>query len=145
MTADWQQFSDPDLALRWRYPAVTPEGHAVDRLEEERYGVRRVHLTSRDSLELYFEVRRYPALAPGTAYEGQRAELAQRFEHEGFTITPLEATQLAGRLALTYSFQWSQRARVALLVAEGPALYRLIYDPLSDLNAQVLATVEFTG
>jgi hypothetical protein len=145
MTSAWQQFSDPDFALRWRYPAVTPEGHAVDRVDEERHGVRRVHLTSRDSLALYFEVRRYPALAPQAAYEGQRAELAQRFEHEGFAITPLEATQFAGRPAFTYSFQWSQRARVALLVPEGPALYRLIYDPRSDLNAQVLATVEFTG
>jgi hypothetical protein len=143
MTADWQTVSQPESALRWRYPAVTPAGHAVERIVEERGGAWRVHLTSRDSFELYFEVRRYPELAPETAYERHQAELAQRFALAGLAVSPLEETELAGRPALTYSFQWSQNARVALLAPEGPALYRVIYDPRSELNRRVLGTVAF--
>jgi hypothetical protein len=122
---------------------VTPGGHAVERIEEERGGVWRAQLVSRDSFELYFEVRRYPELRPDKAYERHMAELAQRFEAEGLAVTPLGQTTLAGQPALTYSFQWSQRARVALLAAEGAALYRVVYDPQSELNSAVLATVEF--
>jgi hypothetical protein len=145
MTNDWQVFSHPAFALRWRYPAVTPAGQAVEQIEEEREGVWRAHLRSRDGRELYFEVRRYPELTPQAAYERHRAELAQRFEGEGLALTPLEETELAGRPAWTYSFQWSENARVALLAPDGPALYRLIYDPRSELNRQVLGTVGFEG
>jgi hypothetical protein len=141
---NWQLFSEPGFALRFRYPAETPGGNVVDRIEEAREGVQRVHLISRDSAEVYFEVRRYADLAPLVAYERQKAELEQRFAQESFAITALQMTELASRPALSYSFTWGQKARVALLVPEAPALYRIIYDPQSDLNAQVLATVEFS-
>ena len=117
----WQQFGDPRFALRFRYPETTPGGHVVDRLEEERDGVLRVHLISRDSPEVYFEVRRYSNLAPSDEYTRHTADLSQRFARDNFAVTGLQATELAGRPALSYTFQWDQKTRVVVLAPEPAA------------------------
>src|SRR5262245_1377275 len=60
----WLLFSNPQFQLRFSYPAPTPQGHAVEKLEDQRDDGVRVHLSSRGSQELYLEVVRFFDLAP---------------------------------------------------------------------------------
>ena len=137
--ADWQQFARPGFRVRFSYPAVGPEGRAVDRAEDQRDGAVRVHLTTRDSQELYVEVIQFPDLAPREEYMRHRAYLEQRFG--GDSTTELTDTSLGRWPAWAYSFRWDQGERAVLLLRVVRDTYRIIYDPRSTLNTQVIATI----
>jgi hypothetical protein len=139
---NWKQFADPRFRLRLTYPSLTPQGSIVELEEEETSDFVRVHLISRDSPEVYFEVRRYRDLLPHDDYQRHRAYLEQRFAKESFTISELIDHSLAGTAVKQYAFQWDAKQRVAILIQQGPATYRIIYDPVSPINVQILSTVE---
>ncbi len=138
---NWQLFTDPRFKLHFHYPATTPRGHAVEKTEGQQDDVLRVHLVSRDSRELYFEVVKYPNLLPGEEYEQHRAYLEQRFDD--LAITELQETSLASQPAYAYSFKWGHGERAVLLIHKDQATYRIIYDPHSPLSPQVLSTIRF--
>ena len=139
----WHLFTDPRFKLRFNYPATTPEGHAVEKVEEQHDDAVRIHLSSRDSQELYFEVTKYPDLIAREEYERHKAYLEQRFAGFDFAIGELQETSLASRPAHTYTFRWRDAERTVMLIHKDGATYRIIYDPRSPLNAQVLSTVAF--
>jgi hypothetical protein len=121
------------------YPAVTPQGRPVERTEDQRGDMERVHLTSRDSRELYVEVARFRDLAPRDEFLNHRRFLEQRFGAD--SITALTETTLRGRPAWAYAFRWDDGERSVLLLQVGRDTYRVIYDPRSELNDQVIATL----
>ena len=135
----WQLFADPRFELRFRYPLTTPGGHSVEKIEGQRDDTVRVHLVSQGSQELYFEVMKFLDLSPEEEYQRHKADLVQRFE--ALTITALDETRLGGLPAYRYALTWPDRERAVILVHKGRATYRIIYDPRSALNAQVLSTV----
>jgi hypothetical protein len=135
----WVLFSDPNFQLRFSYPAPTPQGHPVEKLEDRRDDAVRVHLSSEGSQELYFEVVRFRDLAPQAEYERHKVALGQR--SDGVTITELSETRLNSLPAYTYSFKWPHRQRAAILIPKDQDTYRVIYDPLSPLNADILSSV----
>jgi hypothetical protein len=137
--ADWQEFARPGFGIRFRYPAVTPRGQAVDRAEDQRGDAERVHLTTPEQPDLYFEVTRFPGLAPRDEYRRHRDYLEQRFG--AGSTTELAETRLGRSPAWSYAFRWDQGERSVLLLPVGQDTYRIIYDPRSPLNAEVLATV----
>jgi hypothetical protein len=142
---NWQIFTDPGFRLHFRYPAVTPQGNMVEPQDEQTSDFARVHLISRDSPEVYFEVRQYRDLLPQEEYQRHRAYLEKRFESEGFTITELTPQRIGEAAAHEYSFQWNGKQRVAILIQQGSATYRIIYDPVSPINVQILSTVELVA
>jgi len=129
--------------VEFSYPAVTPKGHAVERTEERtedhRGDMERVHLTSRDSRELYVEVVRFRELAPQDEYLHHRPYLEQRFGAD--SVTALAETSLREWPAWAYAFRWNEGERSVLLLQVASDTYRIIYDPRSELNAQVIATL----
>jgi hypothetical protein len=141
--ADWQQFRQPGFKVEFSYPAVTPQGRAVERTEERiqdhRGDMERVHLTSRDSAELYVEVVRFRELTPQDEYLQHRPYLERRFGTD--SVTALTETSVRERPAWAYAFRWDEGERSALLVQVAPDTYRIIYDPRSALNSQVVATL----
>ena len=141
--ADWQRFTRPGFRVEFSYPAVTPKGHAVERTEERtedhRGDMERVHLTSRDSRELYVEVVRFRELAPQDEYLHHRPYLEQRFGAD--SVTALAETSLREWPAWAYAFRWNEGERSVLLLQVASDTYRIIYDPRSELNAQVIATL----
>jgi hypothetical protein len=141
-SANWCVYAAPGLPLRFRYPDPTPTGHAVDVEEEHRPDGGRVHLRSHGRAELYFEVAWYAALTPQVEYAQHTAYLAVRFAEQAFAATALTPTRLDRRAAFTYGFRWDTFERKVVLVPFEPQLCRLIYNPQSPLNAEVLATVE---
>jgi hypothetical protein len=141
--ADWLRFTRPGFRLEFSYPAVTPQGHAVERTEEQavdhRGDIERVHLTSRDSRELYVEVVRFRDLATQDEYLQHRRYLDQRFGAD--SVSALTETSLREWPAWAYAFRWDDEERSVLSLQVARDTYRIIYDPRSGLNTQVLATL----
>lgn len=142
----WQRLGRPGFSVDLNYPAVTPKGHAVERSEERaqdhRGDMERVHLTSRDSRELYVEVARFRDLTPQDEYRNHGAHLSQRFGAD--SVTALTETSVRERPAWAYAFRWDEGERSVLLLQVGPDTYRIIYDPRSELNSEVIATLTIT-
>ena len=141
--ANWQRFEHPGFRVEFSYPTVTPQGRAVERTEERindhRGDMERVHLTSPDSRELYVEVVRFRELSPQDEYRNHGRYLEQRFGADA--VTPLTKTSVGQELAWAYGFRWDDGERSVLLFQVDRDTYRIIYDPRSALNAQVIATL----
>ena len=144
--AGWQWVKRPGFRAEFSYPRGTPQGHAVERTEERvedhRGDMERVHLTSRDSGELYVEVVRFRGLAPEDDYLGHRRYLEQRFGAD--SVTALRETSVRERPAWAYDIRWDEGERSVLMFHVAGDTYRIIYDPRSRLNAQVVATLTIT-
>jgi hypothetical protein len=136
---DWQTFARPGFRLRFSYPTVTPQGRTVARTEDERDGSVRVHLTTHDKQELYFEMTCFPNLSPREEYGRHQPSLEQRFG-TGAT-TALTETTLGSWPAWAYAFRWDQGERSVILLPLDHDTYRILFDPRSPLSSQVIATI----
>jgi len=136
---EWERFTRPGFAVAFSYPALTPQGQVVERDEEPFRNYARVHLSSPDRHELYVEVVRFDDLAPRDEYLQHRPYLEQRFGPG--SITALTETTLQERPAWAYAFHWDDGERSVLLLPVAGDTYRVIYNPRSELNAQIVATL----
>ena len=131
---------EPGFRVELDFPSVTPQGHAVERVAVERpLGGRGVHVTSPGSGELYVELIHFPDLAPEDEYLSHRPFLEQRFGPGA--VTELTETTLRGLPAWSYGFRWDDGERSVLLLQVDDDTYRVIHDPRSPLNADVVATL----
>jgi hypothetical protein len=140
MERDWQRLTRPGFKVELSHPATTPQGHAVERAEDERGDAQRVHLTSPGSAELYVELMRFGGMSPKDEYLHHRPYLEQRFGPG--SVTELSETSLRGRAAWAYAFRWDAGERSVLLLDVDGDTYRVIHDPRSALNAEVIETLE---
>jgi hypothetical protein len=144
---DWEPVTLAGFALELSYPSVTPRGQGVERAEEQvddhRGDMHRIHLSSPDRSELYVEVARFRGITPEEEYSSHRPHLLRRFG-DG-SVTDLGATSFLDRQAWSYAFRWDEEGRPmersALLLDVGGDTYRVIYDPRSQLNHDVIATI----
>jgi hypothetical protein len=127
------------FGISFTYPDPTPQGHPIERKDDDRGDVQRIHLSSPSSGELYFEASRFVGLAPQGEYARHRPYLEQRFG-EG-SVTELSEAKLSERPAFRYGFEWTEGERAVLLLPVARDTYRFIYDPRSPLNEEILATV----
>jgi len=145
---DWQRFTRLGFRVEFSYPSVTPRGHAVERSEDAIEGhpvagdFERVHLSSRDSRELYVELARFPDRTPQDEYRLHLPYLEQRFGAD--SVTALTETSLRGWPAWAYGFRWDDGERSVLLLQVKRDTYRIIYDPRAGLTTRVLATLTIT-
>jgi hypothetical protein len=143
MGEDWQRYANPRFRLEFRYPDPTPRSHEVERNEhrihDERGEMERVHLSSPASGELYFELSRFVGISPQDEYASHRPFLEERFG--AGAVTELAETTLLERRAWRYRIRWPEAERVVLLLPLDGDTYRVIYDPRSDLNQEVVATL----
>ena len=135
----WLEFSRPAFRLRFRYPAVTPQGRPVEIAEEEHDGAHRVHLTAREGGEVYLELFRFPDLQPPEEYARHRAYLVGRFGPEA--VSDLTPSSLRGLPAFAYTFRGNGLERAVLSLQVGRDTYRIISDPRARLNDDIIATV----
>ena len=98
-----------------------------------------MHLNSPDKHELYVEVVRFRDLSPQEEYERHRPHLEQRFG--AGSLTPLKETTFGEDPAWTYGFRWEDSERSVLSLEVDGDTYRILWNPRSDLNSQVVATV----
>ena len=133
------RFSFPETTFQFIYPETTPKGSPVTVKETHRDNVSRIYLTSRDSLELYFEVTRYNDLTAREGYQQLKEEVEERFAE--CEVTELQKTRLNGSPAYVFSFQWPFNQRKVYFLEKGSETYRILYDPSLRLNEQILATI----
>jgi hypothetical protein len=141
MTAqNWRVFSDPRFHLQFRYPETTSQGHAIDVKETTPGGAIRVHLTSRGSQEVYFEVTQYPNLSVKDGYEQLKQEVEKRFNAN---VSALTETSFVGLPASELSFEWNEGKRAVIFVIKDGTTYRILCAPSSKTNLQIRSTIEF--
>lgn len=138
---NWQAFRESRLGVLFRYPAITPAGHVVQKNESSLGDAYRVHLLSPDSPEIYFEITNYRGLSAQQAYERHGQDLRMRLDD--VSITPLTACRWRGHSAFEYAFQWDQSRRTVLLIERKAGTLRILYDSRSSLNEQILATLDW--
>jgi hypothetical protein len=142
--AGWQRLELEGFALMLDYPAVTPQGVTVERADESVVdhpfagAFERVHLTS-DSGEVYVEVARFPGRTPQAEYATHVPHLEHRFGAD--SVSELSETIAAERQAWAYGFQWEGGERSVLLFEVEGDTYRVIHDPRSGLNAEIVGTL----
>jgi hypothetical protein len=139
---NWPHFSYPEFALGFQYPQSTPHGHILEKEERREEGVIRVHFTSKDSRELYFEISKYNDLSPQAEYQRHKENLEARLEQ--FVVSELREIRWMSQPAYEYSLKWPRGTRTVTLIEADGATYRILYDPSSPLNIQVLSTLRWT-
>lgn len=140
---NWQHFVDTRFALGFRYPPTTPQGHPVEKTESQKDDVVRVHFTSKNSQELYFEVTKYFGLPAQVEYQQHKKSLEERTEE--FVVSDLKEILWMSQPAYEYSIKWDNSARAVILLETDQATYRILYDPYSPLNIQILSTLQWTA
>lgn len=138
---DWLTYSHQDLAVRLKFPNPTPLGNSVKINEQSGPASFRAHFVSEGSDEIYFEVGRYINLPVKQALADFLADVTGRIE--GLKMSEVEETRYANSPALSFSIRWPGRQRIILFIEKDAALYRIIHNPSSVLNKQILESVEF--
>jgi hypothetical protein len=140
---NWQPVRFEGTTVEFSYPAVTPQGQTAERVDERaqdhRGDIERVHVSSPDQNELYVEVARFRDLSPQEEYESHRSYLVQRFSADA--VTPLTETEFRDRPAWAYGIRWPEHERSVLMFQLDEDTFRVIWNPRSDLNSEVVATL----
>jgi hypothetical protein len=126
-------------------PEITPTGSQVTIQLSERLGAHILHAQSPDLSELYFEVAAYPSfMTHHQLAEGER-EFLSVHSSDG-ELSPVHVKEIEGYKGTTYDFRgtlqerWKERR---FLINDGPCrTYRIVYDPTSLLNEQVLRSLQ---
>ncbi len=135
----WNTITDRKHDFSFRVPAETPlrQEVRVDRSEEE--GIHRVHVYSPDRSELYFEVVSYPGhIDHQQALQAQKSYLREQFVEPVIGATAPGTFQSLPRSK--FAFQAGEITREFLYVDSAVRTYRIIRNPASALNDQVLST-----
>jgi hypothetical protein len=139
----WERYALAESGVGFSYPPVTPQGQTVEKEEERaddhRGRIERVHLSSPDRHELYFEVIRFHDMSPREEYERHRPALERQFG--AGAVTPLTETTFGERPAWAHGISKKDGQRSVLYLALGNDTVRIIWNPRSDLNAEILATL----
>lgn len=133
----------PEFSLTLHYPDPTPRGSSVDVVERQSDHSYRLHLLSTDSDEIYFEVGKYPHLSSAAAQALFQHELTAQYPD--VTLDPVRGMVLAGKNGRLLTARWPTRERTIIFVPHDGAVYRLIFNPASPINHQILNTVTFHG
>ncbi len=134
-------FAHPKLPVTLQYPNPTPQGYPVVVQEKVNDLGHRVHFISNGSDEIYFEVGQYANLTIAQAIDLFKREVAERIER--LEIGELEAQLLAGLSAHQFTIRWPGKARTIAFLEWTDLVYRIIYDPNSLINKQILDTLQF--
>jgi hypothetical protein len=81
------------------------------------------------------------ALSAEEEYQRHREVLPKQFHP--LSITDLKDTICASLPAYEYTFEWSEGTRTVILIKRENATYRILINPRSLVNLQILSTVEW--
>jgi hypothetical protein len=88
---------------------------------------------------VYVELVRFPELAPEDEYRAHVSFLEKRFGPGA--VTELARTTVRGLQAWSYGIRWEDAERVVLLLQVDGDTYRVIHDPRSPLNAEIVESL----
>lgn len=139
---DQEQTENMGCDVVVHYSDVTPKGDLVEVAIMDQEKRKRIHLTSPDMVEMYFEVAvsegRYN---PEDSYRKLGEEVRKRFL--GISISSLEETEIGGLPAHEFSFEWEDGIRHVVYIQKKRCMIRIIYDPRSEANTALLEAVTY--
>jgi hypothetical protein len=138
---DWHLFANPQSAFQFKYPLVARNGEAIKHMETQKEGMLRVHILALDNLEVYFEVTQNELLMAESEYQRHKEHLRNQFM--SLRINELRKTLFKSLPAYEYHFAWDQGKRKVILVEREEATYRILYDPRSPVNLQIVSTLKW--
>jgi hypothetical protein len=132
------RFSDPDFDFEFDYPLTTDAGDVM--LDQRRHaGGAHVHLSTVDSRTVYFEISRTEGRVGDAVLEFLRRDVGSRFDDAWFS--PITQTQLCGIPAQYGWFRFADRVRWVITTLDPLPGYRVIVDPRSSTNLQILGSM----
>jgi hypothetical protein len=136
------RFSDPDFAFEFDYPTLTDAGEVT--LDQSRHaGGAHVHLQTPDAKTVYFEVSRTEGRSGDDAIAWLSRDVTARFEDAWFSAT--RETSLCGVPARYGWFRFADRVRWVIATLDPLPGYRVIVDPRSATNLQILGSMALRG
>ena len=142
-TTKWTTLVDPRFDLTVRYPAVTPDGHQVERTNEHEETSITVRLTADTKRALYVEITRFPDATVESLYAAI-CTLSTR-NPAALSVGILQETTLGTHQAHTFFLRRDALERTVLLIQRGSDAYRITYDSTSVLSEQVFSTITFAA
>ena len=134
-------YSNQHLAITLQYPQRTPLGYHVNVVEKLSDVSYRIHLISDESSEIYFEVGCYHTLSTIDAMNLFQKELVENINN--VEISHGKTTTFAAKPAYPLAIRWTAKERNVIFVEHEGKVYRIIYDPVSPINKQILNTLTF--
>jgi len=125
-------------------PDAAASGAPVRIRSGERDGVHVLHAESPDRSEIYFELTVYPELRAHEALAASQSHYLHQHASDA-SITAPEAIRIGDRAALAFDFrgtldgQWKVRR---FLFMDDVRTYRVVYDPRSPRNEEILTSLE---
>ena len=134
-------FTNKQLPITLHYPDPTPLGYPVKVIEKRSEVSYRVHLISDGSYEIYFEIGKYLTLSTTEAINRFQTGLIESANN--VEIDPIETSIFLSRPAYFLKARWTDKERQVVFVEYEETVCRIIYDPASDINKQILRTLAF--
>jgi hypothetical protein len=127
----------------WQFqiPEVTAQAQTTEITRETHKGMIRVHAHTPDLYELYFEVVSYPGKLDHRAL----IEKHKPFFEMKFTIVSFSEVNTGPfkKLQTTeFTFESGEKTRRIIYIEDANRSYRVIFNPLSNLNLDVLNSLE---
>jgi len=143
---DHQNIMEEELGYTVWIPESTPNHQKVTIERRENDDVHIMHAESPDQLELYFEVTAYPSIIDHEILAGQQQDFLRENSRDG-TVTEIIQGTVGDFFGTTFDFRgtlqgkWKERR---FLFVNGPdRTYRVVHDPTSTLNREVLKSLRF--
>jgi hypothetical protein len=133
--------ANPQLPITLQYPDPTPLGYKVNVIEKTGDISYRIHLVSEGPSEIYFEVGKYLNLSISEAVNLFKNELIENISN--VEISAVTTTIIASKPAYHLTVRWPSKERRVFFIEHEEKIYRIILDPLSDINEQILKTFAF--
>ena len=150
--ADWVTYEALAPRILLHHPATTQDGQPIKIDADGRFGRQRVHLIAPDRSEVYFELVVYPdPLDIERVLVGQRSFLVEQDETKTDVVMSEPRTaQLLGRPARQVDVEFTDHdGRFSRLFSflnfqesAEPWGLRVIYDPTSPVNGEILSRLE---
>jgi hypothetical protein len=140
--------TDSEHNYSLRIPNTTPRGQPVEILKDQREGTHRVHAQSPDDSELYFEIVSAPGLMNHEqAVAEQQAYLSSQSSDAAITAATQSVVRSFSATEFSYQGTLGGRWKVRRFIFLDSAIrtYRIVYDPRSTLNEQILDSLVIHG
>jgi len=123
----------------WQFqiPEVTEQSQTTEFTRDTHKGVIKVHAHTPDLFELYFEVVSYPEKLDHQAMiEKQKPFIEKQFTSVSFS--KVNTCTFKRLPTIEFTFESEEKTRRFIYIEDVSRSYRVIFNPLSNLNLDVL-------
>lgn len=142
-----QNILENELGYAVWIPESTPNDQKVTIERRENASVYIMHAESPDQSELYFEVAVYPSIVDHTLLAGQQQEFLRNNSSDG-SMTDIVQGVVGSHSGTTFDFRGSLQGkwkeRRFLFVNSSRRTFRIVHDPTSTLNLEVLMSLKLS-